>query len=109
MGARGVEDEERAGSERRGRERHRAPVPGMPDSLNEVIRHELWYVDRLVALPFRAVRRTIRDRESPWWASVEEAVWAMEGMARLPVKFVQAAFGEQPGPDRAAEEPAVRS
>lgn len=109
MTARGLDDEDRAGTERRGRERHRATVSGTPDSLNAVIRHELEYVDRLVALPFRAIRRTIRDHESPWWASVEEAVWAMEGMARLPVKFVQAAFGEQAVPDRPADSSAGRS
>lgn len=68
--------------------------PGPVNSLNEVVRRELWYVDTMVATPFRAIRRNIGSRDSTWSQSADELVWAMEGMARLPVKLLQSAFGE---------------
>lgn len=67
---------------------------GSIHSLNEAVRQELWYLDTVVATPFRAVRRSLGSKSSPWMQSLDEMVWAVEGMARLPVKFIQSAFGE---------------
>ena len=70
-------------------------------SLNDAIRRELWYVDTLVAAPFRIARRWLRGgagRTSSLREGADELLWAAEGMTRLPVKALQAAFGEQLGP-----------
>ncbi len=74
---------------------HPKPEPGPVNSLNEMARRELWYLDTVVATPFRAIRRNIGSRQSAWAQSADEVVWAMEGMARLPVKLLQSAFGEE--------------
>ncbi len=73
---------------------HPKPEPGPVNSLNEVVRRELWYVDTMLATPFRAIRRNIGSRQSAWSQSADELTWAMEGMARLPIKLLQSAFGE---------------
>lgn len=79
-----------------------APTPPEPTeairTLNDAIRLELRYLDRAVASPFRAVRRTLGQSSRPWAQSLGEMVWAMEGMVRLPVKVLQAAFGEEMAP-----------
>jgi hypothetical protein len=84
--------------ERSRREGEPSPTPPDPPeairTLNDAIRLELRYLDRAVASPFRAVRRTLGQSSRPWAQSLGEMVWAMEGMARLPVKVLQAAFGE---------------
>lgn len=67
---------------------------GDVSSLNEAIRQELGYLDAVVATPFRAVRRTTGHSSSPWAKGLDELLWAFEGMARVPVKMLQAAFGE---------------
>lgn len=77
---------------------HPKPAFGPPQSLNEAIRQELWYVDTVVATPFRMLRRVMDPERSKWAKGLDEAVWAVEGMARLPVKLLQAAFGEPPSP-----------
>ncbi|OLZ11839.1 hypothetical protein BFX06_14145 [Sulfobacillus thermosulfidooxidans] len=64
------------------------------NSLNEAIRKELGYLDIVIATPFRAVRRTMGAGSSPWAKSLDELTWALEGMARVPVKMLQSAFGE---------------
>lgn len=71
------------------------PKPEPVNSLNEMARRELWYLDTMVATPFRAIRRNIRSRQSSWAQSADEVIWALEGMARLPVKLLQSAFGEE--------------
>ncbi|AUW94998.1 hypothetical protein [Sulfobacillus sp. hq2] len=68
--------------------------PGTVESLNEAIRQELKYLDVVVATPFRAVRRTTGQRSSGWAKSLDEMLWAAEGMARVPIKMLQSAFGE---------------
>jgi hypothetical protein len=74
---------------------HPKPEPGPVNSLNEMARRELWYLDTVVATPFRAIRRNLGSRPSAWAQSADEVVCAMEGMARLPVKLLQSAFGEE--------------
>lgn len=88
--------------ERQRREDEPTQTPSQPPeaicTLNDAIRLELRYLDRAVASPFRAVRRTLGQSSRPWAQSLGEMVWAMEGMARLPVKVLQAAFGEDLAP-----------
>lgn len=64
------------------------------NSFNEAIRRELQYLDRVVAIPFRVVRRRVGENQTSWAQGLEELTWAAEGMARVPVKMLQAAFGE---------------
>lgn len=65
-------------------------------SLNQAIRLELGYLDTALATPFRAVRRSLSSRkQNPLSSSLDELVWAMEGMTRLPLKFLKAAFGDE--------------
>lgn len=64
------------------------------NSLNEAIRKELGYLDMVVATPFRVVRRIAGVGDSPWSKGVDDLTWALEGMARVPVKVLQSAFGE---------------
>jgi hypothetical protein len=73
---------------------HPKPPMGSINSLNDAVRQELWFVDTIVASPFRLMRRQIQGRKGPWAESADEAVWALEGMARLPIKVLQAMFGE---------------
>jgi hypothetical protein len=51
-------------------------------------------VDTVVASPFRAVRRQLQASGGAWAQSADEAVWAVQGMMRLPIKLLQSAFGE---------------
>lgn len=76
-----------------------------PSSLNDAVRQELWYLDSMVAAPFRLARRYARasrpqdgppHEPSPLRLGADELLWAAEGMARLPLKLLQAAFGEPP-------------
>jgi hypothetical protein len=78
---------------------HPKPPPGGVDSLNQAIRQELWYLDTLVAMPFRTVRRALgaRGGRSAVADGLDELLWAAEGMSRLPVKVLQSAFGEDLG------------
>lgn len=76
---------------------HPQPEMSAPQSLNDAIRQELWYVDTIVATPFRMARRALQPTQGKWTQSLDEAIWAAEGMARLPVKFIQSAFGESMG------------
>lgn len=64
------------------------------NSLNEAIRKELQYFDLAVATPFRVVRRSFRENSAPWAQGLEQLTWAIEGMARIPVKVLQAVVGE---------------
>ncbi len=64
------------------------------NSFNEAIRKELEYLDMVVATPFRVVRRSVGENQASWAQGLEELTWAVEGMARVPVKMLQAAFGE---------------
>lgn len=73
---------------------HPKPPMTSPNSLNQAIRQELWYVDTMVAMPFRTVRRQLESRRNAWAQGADEVLWALEGMARLPLKFIQSAFGE---------------
>ncbi|MCY0885638.1 MAG: hypothetical protein OWV35_07100 [Firmicutes bacterium] len=73
---------------------HSRPQPVVVTDLNQAWRQELWYLDTLVALPFRGVRRLLARTAAPWGRSLDEAVWALEGLARLPVKVLQAMAGE---------------
>ena len=73
---------------------HPKPQVGSMNSLNEVVRQELWYVDAMVASPFRTVRRQLQTSRATWAQGADEAIWALEGMTRLPIKFLQSAFGE---------------
>lgn len=73
---------------------HPKPAIGAVNSLNQAIRQELWYVDTVVASPFRAVRRQLQANGGAWAQSVDEAIWAVQGMMRLPIKILQSAFGE---------------
>ncbi len=77
---------------------HPKPDVGSVNSLNQAVRQELWYVDTMVASPFRTVRRQLQNQKGAWAQGADEAVWAMEGMARLPIKLLQSAFGEPLGP-----------
>lgn len=99
---------------------HPKPEPATPASLNHAVRQELWYIDTMVAAPFRMLRRMARgpgmsagkarDADHPLGPSmpgmsvtalregIDEVLWAAEGMSRLPVKLLQAAFGEQRKP-----------
>lgn len=85
------------------------PEPSLDDvrvnSLNDAVRRELWYLDSMVAAPFRLARRytTRSPAASPLRAGADEFLWAAEGMARLPVKVLQAAFGEGLAPARGKE------
>ena len=90
---------------------HPKPPVSAPGSLNDAIRQELWYLDTVVSVPFRAIRRTIGRGHNPWSESIDEAVWALEGMTRLPLKILQSAFGEalqrggpSPGANQRTEE-----
>lgn len=74
---------------------HPKPEWGSVSSLNETILRELWYLDTVVASPFRALRRSLAEKSSSWNESADELIWAVEGMARLPVKVLQSAFGEK--------------
>jgi len=74
---------------------HPKPPVSAPGSLNDAIRQELWYLDTVVSVPFRAIRRTMGRGHNPWAESIDEAVWALEGMTRLPLKILQSAFGEK--------------
>lgn len=73
---------------------HPKPPVGQVNSLNQAVRQELWYVDTVVASPFRTIRRQLQNSRGAWAQGADEAVWALEGMARLPVKLLQSAFGE---------------
>lgn len=80
------------------------PEPRPAQSLNQAIRQELRYVDTAVATPFRAVRRTLaRGKHNALAESLDELVWAMEGMTRLPLKVMQAAFGDSSESGRKVE------
>ena len=74
---------------------HPKPEQGSVSNLNVTILRELWYLDSVVSSPFRALRRSLAEKSSPWSQSADELIWAVEGMARLPVKVLQSAFGEQ--------------
>ena len=70
-------------------------------SLNDAVRRELWYLDSIVAAPFRLARRYVRSKTpkgeaSPLRMGADELLWAVEGLARLPLKLLQAAAGEPP-------------
>ncbi len=100
--------EEREQSTER-RHRVRKPVNKHPkppirpvNSLNDVIRQELWFVDTIVASPFRTVRRQLQSSRSGVAEGLDETLWALEGMTRLPIKLMQSAFGETIGPKPAA-------
>ena len=73
---------------------HPKPPLGSVGSLNQAIRQELWFVDTMAASPFRAMRRQLQTNGGPWAQGADEALWALEGMTRLPIKVMQAAFGE---------------
>ena len=77
---------------------HPKPEVGSVNSLNQAVRQELWYVDTMVASPFRTIRRQLQTQKGAWAQGADEAMWAMEGMARLPIKLLQSAFGESLGP-----------
>ncbi len=85
---------------------HPKPPMGQINSLNQAVRQELWYVDTMVASPFRTVRRQLQSSRGAWAQGADEAVWALEGMARLPIKLLQSAFGE-PMPSTGAVETAT--
>ena len=74
--------------------RHPKPPIGSVGSLNQAIRQQLWFVDTMMASPFRTFRRQLQSNGGPWAQGADEALWALEGMMRLPIKLVQAAFGE---------------
>jgi hypothetical protein len=78
---------------------HPKPPPAGVSSLNHAIRQELWYLDTVVATPFRTLRRALEQprRRSALAEGLDELLWAAEGMTRLPVKVLQAAFGEPLG------------
>ncbi|MBX5467133.1 MAG: hypothetical protein K6U14_06515 [Firmicutes bacterium] len=80
-------------SEGRHRPRAGAAAEAPVESLNHAIRRELGYLDAVVATPFRVLRRGLKRREGALAEGMEELLWALEGMARLPVKVLQAAFG----------------
>lgn len=97
-------DEREQQSQERQRQRVRKPVNQHPkppmrpvNSLNEVIRQELWYVDTVVASPFRTARRQLQSGRGSLAEGLDETLWALEGMTRLPIKVLQAAFGENLG------------
>ena len=73
---------------------HPQPELGSVNSLNEAVRKELWYLDTMVAMPFRMLRRGLGRSSGPAAQAAGETLWAMEGMTRLPVKLLQSAFGE---------------
>ena len=85
------------------------PEPLLDDvgvnSLNDAVRRELWYLDSMVAAPFRLARRytTRSPGTSLLLAGADELLWAAEGMTRLPLKVLQAAFGEPLTPARDQE------
>lgn len=83
---------------------HPKPSVSQVNSLNQAVRQELWYMDTIVASPFRTVRRQLQSNRSPWAQGADEAVWALEGMVRLPIKLLQSAFGETLGPKAPASE-----
>jgi hypothetical protein len=85
------------------------PMAGV-SSLNEAIRQELWYIDTMLATPFRTARRPLETRRGSISQGADEALWALEGMARLPIKVLQSAFGEnlngkKPQPDQDPHQP----
>ncbi len=69
-------------------------------SLNDAILLELGYLDAVIAMPFRVIRRTVGQGSSNWAKNLDELTWAAEGMARVPVKVLQAAFGEPQTPEQ---------
>lgn len=77
---------------------HPKPSFKRAQSLNEAIRQELWYLDTVMASPFRIARRSLESSRGGWAQGADEAVWALEGMARLPLKILQSAFGEAEAP-----------
>jgi len=75
--------------------KHPKPSMGTVNSLNQAVRQELWYVDTMIASPFRTMRRQLQSgRRGAWTEGADEAIWALEGMTRLPIKLLQSAFGE---------------
>ena len=76
---------------------HPKPKPASPASLNQAVRQELWYLDTMMAAPFRTLRRLLAGGTNPLAEGLDEMLWAWEGMSRLPVKLLQAAFGEEMG------------
>ena len=107
-------DHERPEVKRMAPRPHPKPEPVQPGSLNQAIRQELWYIDTMMAAPFRTMRRMLGRGGSnplnPLMEGMDEIVWAWEGMSRLPVKVLQAAFGEElgrtkPGPGKSAGTP----
>lgn len=83
---------------------HPKPQVSQVNSLNQAVRQELWYVDTVVASPFRTLRRQLQSSHGAWAQGADEALWAFEGMARLPIKLLQSAFGESLGAPPAAGE-----
>jgi hypothetical protein len=72
-------------------------APGSGVSLNSAVRQELWYLDTVLSMPFRTVRRLWQGTSAAWTDSAAETLWAMENMVRLPIWVLQAAFGEPLG------------
>jgi len=90
---------------------HPKPEAKAPASLNQAVRQELWYLDTMMAMPFRTMRRMLRmgddgRRVSPLIEGLDELVWATEGMSRLPIKLLQSAFGEELTPGEGTARPA---
>ncbi len=84
---------------------HPKPDVRAPASLNQAVRQQLWYLDTMMAMPFRTVRRMLGQsadpaRGSPLMQGLDEMMWAAEGMSRLPLKMLQSAFGEEWGQGR---------
>lgn len=76
---------------------HPKPAAGSVGSLNQAIRQELWFVDTMLASPFRTARRQLQSNRSALAQGADETLWALEGMVRLPIKLIQSAFGENVG------------
>jgi DNA-binding response OmpR family regulator len=58
------------------------------DSLRRALHEELEYADVLVSTPFRVLQRRAHLIEAAWRPEAEDAIRAVEGMVRLPLKML---------------------
>ncbi|PSR20318.1 MAG: hypothetical protein C7B45_15420 [Sulfobacillus acidophilus] len=57
-------------------------------SLRRALHEELEYVDTLASIPFRVLDRQVHRSEAAWQPEAEDAIRAVEGIVRLPIKIL---------------------
>lgn len=58
--------------------------------MRQTIREGLGLAEQLAALPFKAMREALPERERPWGDLVRESITIGEGLTRLPFKAAAA-------------------